>query len=73
MIMKRKRPKYIWVDKGTEFAGAFKKFCAAAGIKVYSTLSATSASFAEQTRQSLENLFYRYMEAFGYKYVHKLP
>ena len=25
----------IWVDKGTEFAGAFKKFCTAEGIKVY--------------------------------------
>ena len=28
MITKRNRPKKIWVDKGTEFAGAFKKFCA---------------------------------------------
>ena len=26
MITKRNRPKKIWVDKGTEFAGAFKKF-----------------------------------------------
>ena len=32
MITKRNRPKMIWVDKGTEFAGAFKKFCAAEGI-----------------------------------------
>ena len=29
MITKRDRPKKIWVDKGTEFAGAFKKFCTA--------------------------------------------
>ena len=34
MITKRSRPKKIWVDKGTEFAGAFKKFCAAEGIQV---------------------------------------
>ena len=26
MITKRNRPKYLWVDKGTEFAGAFKTF-----------------------------------------------
>ncbi len=34
MITKRNRPKKIWVDKGTEFAGAFKKFCVAEGIQV---------------------------------------
>ena len=38
MIIKRNRPKKIWVDKGTEFAGAFQKFCAAEGIQVYSLL-----------------------------------
>ena len=37
LITKRKRPKTIWVDKGTGFAGAFKKFCAAEGIQVYCT------------------------------------
>ena len=36
MITKKNRPKKIWVDKGTEFAGAFIKFCAAEGIQVYS-------------------------------------
>ena len=73
MITKRNRPKKIWVDKGTEFAGAFKKFCAAEGIQVYSTTSETKASFAERTIRSLKNIDYRYMEAFGYKYIHKLP
>ena len=34
MITKRYRPKKNWVDKGTEFAGAFKNFCAAEGIQV---------------------------------------
>ena len=49
MITKRNRAKKIWVDKGTEFAGAFKKFCTAEGIQVYSTLSETRAAFAERT------------------------
>ena len=34
MITKRNRPKKIWDDKGTEFAGAFEKFCAAGGIQI---------------------------------------
>ena len=73
MITKRNRPKKIWVDKGTEFAGAFKKFCVAEGIQVYSTMTETKAAFAERTIRSLKNILYRYMEDFGYKYIHKLP
>ena len=73
MITQRNRPKEIWVDKGTEFAGAFKKFCAAEGIQVYSTMSETKAAFAERTIRSLKKILYRYMEDFGYKYIHKLP
>ena len=73
MITKKNRPKKIWVDRGTEFAGAFKKFCAAEGIRVYSTMSETKAAFAERTIRSLKNILYRYMEDFGYKYIHKLP
>ena len=72
IITKKNRPKKIWVDKGTEFAGAFKKFCAAEGIHVYSTLSETKAAFAERTIRSLNNIIYRYMEVFGYTYKHKL-
>ena len=73
MITKRNRPKKIWVDKGTEFAGAFKKFCTAEGTQVYSTMSETKAAFAERTVRSLINILYRYLEDFGYKYIHKLP
>ena len=73
MITERNRPKKIWVDKGTEFAGAFKKFCTAEGIQVYSIMSETKAAFAERTIRSLKNIFYRYMEDFGCKYIHKLP
>ena len=73
MITKKNRPKKIWVDKGTEFPGAFKKFCVAEGIQVYSTMSETKAAFAERAIRSLKNILYRYMEDFGYKYMHKLP
>ena len=73
MITKKNQPKKIWVDKGTEFAGAFKRFCAAEGIQNYSTMSETKAAFAERTIRSLKNILYRYMEDFGYKYIHKLP
>ena len=54
MITKKNRPKKIWVDKGTEFAEAFKKFCAAEGIQIYSTMSETKAAFAERTIRSLK-------------------
>ena len=73
MIKERNRRKKIFVDKRTEFAGAFKKFCAAEGIQVYSTMSQTKEAFAERTILSLKNILYRYMEDYGYKYMHKLP
>ena len=73
MITKRNRPKQLWVDKGTEFAGASKKFCTAEGIQVYSTMCETKAAFAERTIRSLKNILYRYMEDYGYTYIHKLP
>ena len=65
MITKQNRPKKTWVDKGTELAGAFKKFCVAEGIQVYSTMSETKAAFAERTIRSLKNILYRYMEDFA--------
>ena len=72
MITKNNRSKKIWVVQGTEFAGDFKKFCVAEGMHVYSTLSATKATFAERTIRSLKNILYRYMEEHGFKYIHKL-
>ena len=73
MITKKNRAKKIWVDKGTEFAGAFKKFCAVEGIQFYSTMSEYKAAFAERTIRSLKKILYRYMEDYGYKYIHNLP
>ena len=72
MITIKNRPKKIWVDKRTEFAGEFKKVCKAEGIQIYSTMSETKAAFAERTIQSLKNMLYRYMEDNGYKYTHTL-
>ena len=72
MITKKNRPKKIWVDKGTEISGEFKKLCKAEGIKIYSTMSETKAAFAERTIRSLKNVPNRYMEDNGDKYIQKL-
>ena len=57
MITKKNRAKEIWVDQRTKFAGEFKKFCSAEGIKFYFTMSETTAAFAERTIRSLRNNF----------------
>ena len=62
--------KKIWVDKGTEIAGEFKKLCKAEGMQIFSTMSETKAAFVERTTRSLKNILYRYMEDYGYKYIH---
>ena len=36
-------------------------------------MSETKAAFAERTIRSHKNISYRYMEDYGYKYIHKLP
>ena len=72
MITKKNRPKKIWIEKGTEFAGEFKKLCNAEEIQIYSTMNETKAAFAERTIRSLKNLLYRYMEDNGYRYIHEL-
>ena len=36
-------------------------------------MSEAKGAFAERTIRSLKNIVYRYMEDFGYKYIHKLP
>ena len=72
MITIKNRPEKIWVDKANEFAGEFKKLCKAEGKQIYSTMNETKAAFAERTKRSLKNILYRYMEANGYKYIHKL-
>ena len=44
MITKKNLPKKIWVDKGTEFAGEFKKLCKAEGTQICSSISETKAA-----------------------------
>ena len=56
MITKSNQQQKVLVDKGTEFAGAFKNLCAADGIQVYSTMSRTKAAFAERKRRSLKSI-----------------
>ena len=36
-------------------------------------MSETKAAFAERTIRSLKNILHRYMEDYGYMYIHKLP
>ena len=67
MSTKKNRIKKNWVDKGTEFAGEFKKLCKAEGKHFYSTMSETKAAFPERTIRSLKEILYRYMEDNGYK------
>ena len=57
MNTKRNRPKKTWVDKETEFAGAFKNCCSLEGIQVYSTMSETKAVFAERRIRSMKKFF----------------
>ena len=35
-------------------------------------MSETKGAFEERTIRSLKNILYRYMEGYGYKYVHKI-
>ena len=72
MLRKNTKPDRVWVDKGTEFGGEFKKFCKSKDIKIYSTRSETNAAVAERAIRSLKNTIYRYMEENSEEYVHKM-
>ena len=36
-------------------------------------MSEMKAAFAERTIRSLKNILYRYLEDYGYNFIHKLP
>ena len=72
-VYQSEQTKKIWVDQGTKFAGEFKKFCSSERIEVYSTMRETKEAFAERAIRSLKHILYRYMEDYGYKYIHNLP
>ena len=66
-------PHKIWVDKGTEFRGSFKRYCNANGIIVYNTHSETKSAYAERYIRTLKNLIYKYIKfKDSYKYIDQL-
>ena len=71
-ISRKNTPEKLWVDKGTEYGGTFKKFCKEKDIEVYSTMSETKDAFAERATQSLKHIIYRFIEDHGEKLVPKL-
>ena len=73
MISQKNIPEKLWVDKGTEYGGTFKKFCQEKSIEVYSTMSETKAAFAERAIQSLKHIIYRYIENRGEKFINIMP
>ena len=67
MISRKNTPEKLWVNKGTEYGGTFKKVFKEKDIEVYSTMSETKAAFAERAIQSLKHIIYRYIEDHGKK------
>ena len=65
MITKKNWPKKIWVHKGTEYAGEFRKFCNPGKKQLYSAISETKVAFAERLIRFLKNIRYRYMQEYG--------
>ena len=47
-MIKRKQPKKVWVDDGSEFLGAFKDLYNKRWIHLYSTFSEKKSTFAER-------------------------
>ena len=71
MIRKKKQRKNL-VRRVEKIAGECKKLCKAHVMQLSSTRSDIKAAFDECTLKSLKNLPYRYLEDYGYKYIHKL-
>ena len=72
-MIKKKRPRKLWTDKGTEFRGVFKAFCDKEGIQFYHTQSETKSAFAERNIRSLKNMIYKHLEyKWTWKYVDRL-
>ena len=61
-MIKKSKPKKVWSDKGTEFKGAFKRFCESKNIETYSTHSEAKSAFAERNIRSLKNIIYKHLE-----------
>jgi len=64
MIQKRggRFPQKIWVDKGTEFKGAFASFCRKNAITIYATHSETKSAMSERYIRTLKSVLYTYLK-----------
>ena len=58
----------MWIGKGTELAGKFKKFCEAEGKQIYTALRKMNSVFAERTILSSKKTFvlWRTMDTCSY-------
>ena len=72
MISRKNTPEKLWINKGTENGGNFKKFGKEKDIEVYSTMSETKAAFAERAIQFLKKIIYRYIKDHVELFVPKL-
>ena len=70
--LKKNEHNKIGVNKGTDIAGEFEKLCKAEGIQFYFTMNEAMTAFAEQTKRSLKNKLYHYLEEYGYQYIKKM-
>ena len=71
--MIKKKPQKVWSDKGTEFRGAFERFCQSNEITTYSTHSEAKSAFAERNIRSLKNIMYKHLEnKWSYQYMNEL-
>lgn len=72
-LIANQKPEKVWVDKGTEFKGAFKRLCDKENISIYSTESETKSAFAERNIRSLKNIIYKHLEFnWTYRYIDHL-
>ena len=71
-MIKKKKPQKVWSDKGTEFRGAFERFCQKNEITTFSTHSEAKSAFAERNIRSLKNIIYKHLEnKWSYHYMNE--
>ena len=69
-----RQPYTVQTDQGTEFLGAFKKFCRDKGIEHFYTRSESKSALAERAIRTIKSKLYRYFTHKGARrYVDVLP
>ena len=71
-LQKRIDPRKFGSSKGQNLLEISKKVCKAEDIQTYSKMSECKAAFTERTIGSRKKILYRYMQKYGYKYIHNL-